>query len=235
MELNYHAIGCERKRLAQAISVFTGFPAKYQFMPTCAYQIGSLTLDKVGVLHWENSADLTGLLEALAAEGFNLEKTESEQTAVSETEDATLPQQDEKSDGLVVSLPKAGFTDAALGRLQNILTAKGSLIKKALGVDALPVEVTDDRICFPWFDRLPEPDETQAYMSFIAALCAMAENQKRINTKEKPVDNEKYAFRCFLLRLGFIGPEYKAQRRILLQKLNGSSAFKGVPGHALSK
>ena len=235
MELNYHAIGCERKRLAQAISAFTGFPAKYQFMPTCAYQIGSLTLDKEGVLHCENSTDLTGLLEALAAEGFNLEKLEPEQTAAAETETATLSREVEKSAELVISLPKDDFTDASLEKLQNILTAKGSLIKKALGVDALPVEVTDDRICFPWFDRLTEPDETQAYMSFIVALCAMAKNQKRINTKERPVDNEKYAFRCFLLRLGFIGPEYKDQRRILLQKLNGSSAFKGGPGHAVSK
>ena len=39
-------------------------------------------------------------------------------------------------------------------------------------------------------------------------------------------ENEKYAFRCFLLRLGFIGTEYKKQRKILLSRLNGSSAFK---------
>ena len=40
------------------------------------------------------------------------------------------------------------------------------------------------------------------------------------------MDNEKYAFRCFLLRLGFIGNEYKSQRKILLRNLTGSSAFK---------
>lgn len=39
-------------------------------------------------------------------------------------------------------------------------------------------------------------------------------------------DNEKYAFRCFLLRLGFIGDEYKADRKVLLKNLSGSSAFK---------
>jgi hypothetical protein len=43
---------------------------------------------------------------------------------------------------------------------------------------------------------------------------------------EKKVDNEKYAFRCFLLRLGFIGAEYKTDRKILLKNLTGSSAFK---------
>ena len=39
-------------------------------------------------------------------------------------------------------------------------------------------------------------------------------------------ENEKYAFRCFLLRLGFIGEEYKVERKILLKNLTGSSAFK---------
>jgi hypothetical protein len=34
----------------------------------------------------------------------------------------------------------------------------------------------------------------------------------------KEVDNEKYAFRCFLLRLGFIGSDYKAERKILLKE-----------------
>lgn len=54
----------------------------------------------------------------------------------------------------------------------------------------------------------------------------MSKEQKRITATEKTVDNEKYAFRCFLLRLGFIGDEYKADRKILLKNLKGSSAFK---------
>jgi len=55
----------------------------------------------------------------------------------------------------------------------------------------------------------------------------MAKTQKRVTAKDKTVDNDKYAFRCFLLRLGFIGAEYKADRKILLKNLTGSSAFKG--------
>ena len=81
-------------------------------------------------------------------------------------------------------------------------------------------------IRFPWFKELPSPEEIKAYSHFIAALCEMALNQKRITAKEKPVDNDKYAFRCFLLRLGFIGEDYKAERKILLRNLSGSSAFK---------
>jgi len=54
----------------------------------------------------------------------------------------------------------------------------------------------------------------------------MAKTQKRVTAKEKDTDNDKYAFRCFLLRLGFIGDEYKAARKILLRNLSGSGAFK---------
>lgn len=63
----------------------------------------------------------------------------------------------------------------------------------------------------------------------------MSTRQKRVNAKEKPVDNERYAFRCFLLRLGFIGDEYKTDRKILIRMLPGNSAFKGGEGHAISE
>ena len=49
--------------------------------------------------------------------------------------------------------------------------------------------------------------------------------QKRVSSKPTETDNDKYAFRCFLLRLGFIGKEYKTARKILLRNLTGNSAF----------
>ena len=76
----------------------------------------------------------------------------------------------------------------------------------------------------------PTPEELKAYDTFICKLCEMARNQKRVSAKEKEVDNEKYAFRCFLLRLGFIGAEFKTERKILLRNLAGSSAFKSGSG-----
>jgi len=57
----------------------------------------------------------------------------------------------------------------------------------------------------------------------------MAATQKRVTAKVKEPDNEKYAFRCFLLRLGFIGDDYKATRKILLRNLSGNSSWKA--GH----
>ena len=87
-------------------------------------------------------------------------------------------------------------------------------------------EKDGEYVSFHWFRPFADPKEMEAYTHFLTALCEMAKTQKRITAKEKEVDNEKYAFRCFLLRLGFIGDDYKYERKILLRNLEGSSAFK---------
>lgn len=110
--------------------------------------------------------------------------------------------------------------------LTNLLDAKGWLIKKALRITDLPVETDEDTVVFPWFASLPDSDEIKAYTNLITALCKMSKEQKRINASKKDAENEKYAFRCFLLRLGFVGSEFKTDRKILLKNLTGSSAFK---------
>ena len=90
----------------------------------------------------------------------------------------------------------------------------------------MPIKVGEASMKFPWFKKMPDSDECQAFTDFIGKLAEHSKKQKRISSKAKEVANEKYAFRCFLLRLGFIGPEYKLQRKILLSKLNGNTAFK---------
>ena len=125
--------------------------------------------------------------------------------------------------GLTVAVP---LGMVLCGNLTKLLEAKGSLIKKALGIDDLRIEIDEEKVSFPWFSETPDAESAKAYMHFISALCEMSRNQKRITATEKEVENEKYAFRCFLLRLGFIGTEYKGERKILLKNLSGSSAFK---------
>lgn len=136
-----------------------------------------------------------------------------------------VPEPDE-SDQLTIEMPLSFMTDEAIANLEKLIASKADLIKKSLGVDALPIEQTGTTLKFPWFKFPAKSDEVAAYSRFIGALCAAAKKQKRVTAHEKAVDNEKYAFRCFLLRLGFIGDEYKQVRKILLRNLAGSSAFK---------
>ena len=109
--------------------------------------------------------------------------------------------------------------------LINILAAKQNLITKALGIESVDIVFRDDMVVFPWFKDL-SPEEAHAYIAFIEAVCRMSLEQTRTSAKVKEVENEKYAFRCFLLRLGFIGDEFKNDRKVLLRNLEGSPAWK---------
>lgn len=93
----------------------------------------------------------------------------------------------------------------AILNLDRIIEAKGNLLRKALGTDNLSYKVDEERIHFPWFTLIGEDGEAEAYMQLISAWADMVRNSTRITAKEKVVENEKYAFRCFLLRLSFIG------------------------------
>jgi len=128
--------------------------------------------------------------------------------------------------GLVIEMPRSTFTDAALENLKRLVESKAALIKKALGADNLEIELTDEMIRFPWFESIPEPEVISATTHLIEKILDTAKHQKRVTAKEKDIDNDKYAFRCFLLRLGFIGDEYKETRRTLLRNLTGSAAFR---------
>lgn len=225
MRVEFNRIGAERKALVTAISEILGTKAKYMGMPTAAYDFGGLIVDKTGALKFEENIfpkDIETLLQKLAERGFTAENSEDlEQDEEVSEEPEEMPQSE--SVGLTIAVP---LENVKVGNLTNLLEAKGELIKKALGADDIRIEVDEEKVFFPWFSELPDADACTAYQNFIAALCKMSKEQKRINSTEKEVTNEKYAFRCFLLRLGFIGAEYKADRKILLKNLEGSAAFK---------
>ena len=175
----------------------------------------------------EDATEAAELMETDTTEETDNNKAEAadsmEEAETTEAEESSTPEAASECTGLTVEIP---LDKVDVGNLTKLLDAKGGLIKKALGISELPIEVLEDRAAFPWFSELPDADAVQAYTHFISALCEMSKNAKRVTATEKAVDNEKYAFRCFLLRLGFIGAEYKTERKILLKNLTGSSAFK---------
>ncbi len=211
MKANYNATGAERKALVKAIEKITDDKAVYQFMPTCAYEIGDITVSKEGAVSCEDEDKLEKLIESLSEAGYE--------------------PAEEKSEGdkptLTISLPAdAANTDI----LKNLIASKRTLIKKALDAATTEITVTEEKIEFPWFDRELEPEETKAYTRFFSALCKLSKELNRCGGIEHTVENEKYAFRCFILRLGFIGTDYKEDRKILLKNLSGNSAFKSGAG-----
>ena len=240
MERRFNVTGERRKEMVKVISGIVGMKAVYMRMPTCAYAISNFTVSKEGTLVWDERTDsgtVEKVLAGLAQAGFTAELEETaeaqaepqdsaEETAEAQMEPEAPTEEPQEGIGLTVSLPRESFTDAALENLHRLVDAKAALIKKALAVESLPVEADEEKVSFPWFADGQDGDSAKAYTHFITALCDMARKQKRVTAKERPADNEKYAFRCFLLRLGFIGEEYKGERKVLLKNLSGNGSFK---------
>ena len=237
MRFEFNRTGAERKAMVQAMGEILGVKPRYLGMPTAAYEVDYFRIDKTGAVEFDDRADseeIENLMERLAERGIIAAPAETAQksgTAEESTEPEnragepeTAPQ--EADLGLTVAMPRDSFTDAALENLRKLVDAKAALIKKALAVESLPVETDAEKVSFPWFADGQDGDAAKAYTHFITALCDMARKQKRVTAKERPADNEKYAFRCFLLRLGFIGEEYKGERKVLLKNLSGNGSFK---------
>lgn len=218
MIIDFNLKGAERKPLVKALGEILNTEPQYLGVVTKAYKIGDNSVTLNGELVIGATVDGNALLKTLEERGFTPVKV----SGISVGTVQPTPAVQDADPGLTVEVPKECVN---AGNLEKLISAKGSLIKKALGVDDLPIKVSEETVSFPWFGSV-DSDSAKAYTHFISALCEMSKAVKTVSAKEKEVDNEKYAFRCFLLRLGFIGAEFKEERKVLLRNLTGSSAFK---------
>ena len=225
MKIHYNITKEQRKKMVEIVGRTLGTTASYCGAPTFAYKVGTFEITRDGSICFGDEVDeakVERVRTALREEGFVAEEEESEMTMAESEEDATTDDEDR----LIVSISRTFLTETGRKNLDALLASKGKLIQKAFNIEKAAYTLTDDRITFAWFHGEISEDTARAYTEFISKLCEMAQRQKRAVAKEKPTENEKYTFRCFLLRLGMIGDAYKTSRKILLQNLTGSSAFK---------
>ena len=234
MEVRYNVSGERRKEMVKAVSeALEGWKIKYLGVPSCSYQVGDFEITKDGTLIFSDRTDskmVEDVLEGLEQSGFECETHEDLPEGEEQAEkEGTATHAEEEPVSLSISMPKDSFTDVALENLAHLLEGKGTLIKKAFGIEEATYTLAEDKVTFNWLNGEVTPGKAKAAQDFISKLCEMARTQKRVTVKAKAVDNEKYAFRCFLLRLGLIGAEYKTTRKILMENLSGNASFKS--GH----
>lgn len=202
MNIRFNIEKSQRKALAQKIGELTGSEVKYLGVPSCGYQIGAYTLDKEAVLHGDELPD--DIRSELQKAGYTAE---------------------DEPEAMTISMPRDFFTEQSMNNLLQLIANKETLLKHALNTESLAVNECEETVEFPWF-TVEKDGDGDAYARFITALCEFAKNLQRVVNKPDTSDNEKYAFRCFLLRLGMIGADFKAARKVLLRNLTGSSSFR---------
>ena len=220
-----------RKEIVKALAELLGHEPRFCKAPTFAYEFNIGTLDRDATLHLLPSLNV-GAAEQLArhleVRGF-ICKIEDDGCS-SEIEQAS---QTEEVNHYTVCIGAEKINSGVLAKLEAVITGKVILLRKALGDSNLEIRKTAGGYEFPWFQIESSPEEREVYVTLIEKLIEFADTLHRVTAKDKQVDNEKYAMRCFSLRLGFIGEEYKKARAILLRNLDGNSAFRSgtAPKH----
>ena len=244
MKMSYNVTGADRKELVKKMAEILGTESKYLGAPSMAYSVGDFKVTKEGAVECEDGVDVNSLIEALKEAGYEGEaeyteteeasyeaEVEAEAEALEEdaeeteaTEEADEAETGDEPTELNIEMPRSFFTDEALENLQKIVDSKANLIKKSVGADELPINIGEEKVSFPWF-KTGSAEDAKAYGDLISRMSVMAKEAKRVTAKEKEVESEAYAFRCFLVRLGMSGNEYKATRKVLMRNLDGPSAF----------
>ncbi|MDY5133608.1 hypothetical protein [Actinotignum urinale] len=199
-----------RKKLAEALATHLGVNPVYAGTPSFDYLIGQARLDRDWGLHLPENIDTDALTEAAITAGF-------------------APTS--KDYGLTLAFPITGWDEATGAKLKALLAAKGALIAKALDIPATPMNLNavEGTVEFAWFDQLPDAEVIEAVSVLIQLMIEHAKTATRISPQPPEPGNDKYAMRCWLLRLGMIGKGYKNARRVLLANLEGNAAWKTTP------
>lgn len=199
-----------RKKLAQALAAHLGVNPVYAGTPSFDYLIGQARLDRDWVLHLPENIDTDALTEAAITAGF-------------------APTIEEY--GLTLAFPITGWDEATGAKLKALLAAKSALIAKALDIPATPMNLNavEGTVEFAWFEQLPDAEVIEAVSVLIQLMIEHAKTATRISPQPPEPGNDKYAMRCWLLRLGMIGKGYKNARRVLLANLEGNAAWKTTP------
>ena len=158
-------------------------------------------------------------------------------------------------DAITIEIPFTYCGDLTLAKenLAALLQSKATLINAALGEDAfwysppeeyspenpggwygpaprnnaLPIEFTENTVKFnDWLRFGTEAEVIAAWSAFLCAAAGFVKKAKRVTAKDTGLlENQKFHFRAFIVRIGMNDAENKAHRKTLLRNLSGDSAF----------
>ena len=238
----------ERKEVIKTLGEHFGVKPKYMGVPSFAYQIESVketyTVDRAGKIttaegkEVEHETLINGRVEVTT------DPTETETT----TFEVAVPM--EGHTGITLNnlvnmvYSKQALIKKSLGITENIIEddfcsningGKMETIedfKKAIdGIGethcpGITFDFSINSITFKFFKWEASPEKIKAYTQLAALLNQSAKALKHASAKSKETDNDKFTFRVWLIRLGMVGDGYKGARKVLLEKLEGNSAFR---------
>ena len=128
-------------------------------------------------------------------------------------------------------LADIGYTshDASYGRSQHYNDSRYHMLNLHATFTKGTVEFRLFQFDAPTADRKGglHAGQLKSYIQLCLALSQMAKEVRTASPKPQQNENPKYAMRTWLLRLGFIGDEFKTARDLYTKRLDGDAAFRG--------
>ena len=257
MILNTHPN--DRKEMVRAISELTGLEASYLYMPTCAYQIGPVTVNRNGSISCDDEAMVETIRPMLIERGWLNEEHETAEPVANSKE----PVSERK---MKLTMPIKGWTVDQMTNLMRLLYSKQNLINRMLddslllidksffttvslnppatpadfearvqsGIEAGYIEglnIADEKVTLSVPFVEDNPTRWTAYSDLLRGILRIAASATRICLKQNDdPENEKYRANSWLMRMGLGGTNFKTMRRILMKHLHGYAAFRSTAG-----
>ncbi len=237
----------ERKEMIRLLESHSGTKAKYLGVPSCNYEIEihneKYIISKDGTM--KDEAGIEVELETLLNtrhEDETVEPTEAAEPIVIEVTVSMEGHTGITLKNLVnITYSKQALIKKSLGAESDIVEddfcksineAKIETIeefKAAINNRNCPgfgFDFNNSTVTFKFLEGEASAEKLQAYTQLVSLLNQNAKTLKHASAKSKDTDNDKFTFRVFLIRLGMVGDEYKAARKVLLENLEGNSAFR---------
>ena len=238
----------ERKEIIKALGEHLGVEPKYMGVPSFAYQVQTTEetyiVDRAGKI--TTSAGMEVELESILNGG----KVEEPSGFDAETINIEVSVPMEGHTGITLkNLVNMVYSKQAL--IKKSLGITGNIIEPEFckSINEGKIESLDDfraaiesigekhcpgiafdfnnsNVTFKFLKGEASLEKVQAYTQLIGLLNQNAKALKHASAKSKDTDNDKFTFRVFLIRLGMVGDEYKVARKVLLENLEGNSAFR---------
>ena len=237
-------INMDRKQMVKQLGEYFEVEPKYMGVPSYAYQI-----ETVGEIY---TIDRAGKITNLAGDEVEFESIMNGRDAEQATEttgiEVSIPMDGhtgntlrnlvnmiyskqaliKKSLGVQVNIIEddfcIGINEAKMESLDDFKT-----VIESVGDNSCPgigFEFENRIISFKFLEGEVEAEKVEAYTHLVALLNRQAKELKHASAKVKETDNDKFTFRVFLIKIGMIGDEYMVARKVLLQNLDGNSAFR---------
>lgn len=226
-----------RRKMVQDIAEFLSMEPHYVGPPTFSYTVGSLTIDRDGVISGEVEEGEDLLTQFLQENGYLEAPVDEVKIEIPvDTGDRKFLQ------NLLAMIHARAYllnritrystfavSDSLLGKLEQ-LPEEGAcenfqILLTADSDDLKGITVEDGKVTFA-FPLSPDSAKNKAYSELAAKITEKAKEAKRVSATPVVKENEKYYLRIWLVQLGMAGAANKESRKALLAGLKGHTAFR---------